>query len=606
MSHFAAITLSPQSALPDQTPDQVTRGKAALHRLAPRESIRVRRTSAGDWILSAGSGVDDPLENHDPVTCFLIGKGLYDPLRGEQITPGELAKRFTSVGIGCFSGIAPPAGGCILHEQGNVITAFTDVYGLQHVFFCQSPDCVAVGSSALLVATIMGDHVDLNSFGVFGLLGHPLGERCGFQNTRKLPAGSVIHLRCGDCQIETYRHPHKSTGQSSQDLVTLAKEGAEILKKSTAACLSAYPQPDLELSGGLDSRLILAAIPPSNRRELRAVTLGQAEGHDRVTAKLIADHEGMAQHPVELSQLGTLPPGELLPLIQSASLKTGHSANPFGRGVLEWVNSQVDQRPRLSGQNGEYIRGFYYPGQPDASSVSPRLVESLARWRMWTNQGVDLSLFTPEYRERIQSHCLESLNQILCSYGDGWLLSTDEFYLKERMGRWVGMDYSASSLERVVLAPFFHPAFVDWARPIPPIHRRGSRLSAAMLEVMDPYLPALPLDGGIPAHDLAHPSLRVQLAGKARFAAKVAKKAWQRLTGQGKPPYGAETLYQSLIQHHPRVLDLLPHIQQSCLLNPRAIEEMSTGQRLPDWKSLGFLLNLEWTYEFLETGGTES
>ncbi len=603
MSHFAIITLTPPAGLSNQLPAQVVRARAALERLSPRERIQELRTGSGDWILFSGTGGNSPRQEQGSIGCLPVGKGFHDPTRGVRISPGELAKRFTISGNSCFSDLAPPAGGCLIREAEMGFTAFTDRYGLQHIFYHTSPEGAVAGSSALLVALVSGDQIDLDAFGVLGLLGHHLGEMCGFQKTRKLPAGAVIHLRAGGCQVE---HSASSCGfpqRTSQNRNALVKEGVEILRKGVMACLAAFPEADLELSGGLDSRLILAAIPEAKRRELRAVTLGMAGSHDCVLAKRIAEHEGMTQHWVDLARLAALLPEEILPFIKSASLKTGYSANPFGRGVLEWVNSQIDQRPRLSGQNGEYIRGFYYPGQPDAASVSPHLVNSLARWRMWTNQGVDLSLFTPEYRERIQTYCLENLNLILRKYDTSWLLSTDEFYLNERMGRWVGMEYSAATLERDVLAPFFHAAFVDWARPIPPVFRRGSGLSAALIEALDPYLSSLPLDGGIAACDLVNPNLRVRLAGKIHFATKVAKKAMQRITGRGKPPSGTQTLYQSLILHHPKVLDLLPHVQQSVLLDPAVQEGLSTGRRQLESESLGFLLNLEWTYEFLESAG---
>ncbi len=604
MSHFAAFSLIPSIHHPNQVPVPVQRGKVAFQKLVQAEKLRELRGNAGEWILYAGSEKDNPPAEWKSLTCLPIGKGFHGHTQGMKIAPDELAIRLTNTGVSSLSCLAPPAGGLWVHEKG--ISVFTDLYGLQHVFFCPIQDGVVVGSSALIVAFAAGDEIDLNSFGVFGLLGHYLVEMCGFQKTRRLRAGMVIHLHSGNFQMESYALSPKPAGQTLEDLAKLAEEGAEILRKATTACLSAFPEPDLELSGGLDSRLLLATIPPPKRREIRAITLGEAGSHDRITAKLIAEHEGMAQHEVDLAQLEAFHPEEILPLIKNASLKVGHCANPFGRGVLEWVNSQVDQRPRLSGQNGEYIRGFYYPGQPDASQVTPQLVASLARWRMWTNQGVDLSLLTPEFRDQIQTSCLEDLNRILQSYGTGWLLGTDEFYLMERMGRWVGMDYSAATLERVVLAPFFHPAFVEWARTIPAIYRGGSSLSATMLEVLDPYLSTLPLDGGIPPRDVAHPNLRVRLVGRFHFATKVVNKAWQRITGRGKPPYGAETLYQILIQQHPKVLDLLPHISQSGFLDSDAFKEISTGQRQLDWKSLGFLLNLEWTYEFLESGGMES
>ena len=604
MSHFAAFSPTASDGLPDQIPTPVLKARAALNQLAAGGKIQEFQLNQGGWVFYPDPGDFHLNKEQVSIVCLPVGTGLYDPLHGERITPEELARRFTSAGANCLTGLAPPAGGCFVDTNRGGITAFTDRYGLQHIYYSQNQDGVVIGSSALLVALASGDRIDLDSFGVFGLLGHHLGEECGFQNTRRLPAGSVIRLHDGHCQIESYAPSPKDGGISSQIRTKLAQEGADILRTGVYACLSAFPEVDLELSGGLDSRLLLAAIHPTKRRGLRAITRGEPGSHDWVTAKLIADHDGMPHLQIDLSRLGMLPAEEIFRLIKRASFKVGHNANPFGRGVLDWVNSQVDQHPRLSGQNGEYIRGFYYPGQPDAGSVNSHLVNSLARWRMWTNQGVDQTLLTPAYREQIESSCLTSLSEILRSYRTGWLLSTDEFYLKERMGRWVGLDYSAASLDRVVLAPFFHPAFVEWAGTIPPIHRRGSSLSAAMLEMMDPYLATLPLDGGTPARDLAQPSLKMLLSGKFHFAAKVARKAWQRVTGHGKPPYGAETLYRGLLRNQPGVLDLLPHVQHSGIMDSSALNEVFRGQRKLDWKSLGFLLNLEWTYEYLESGGS--
>jgi asparagine synthase (glutamine-hydrolysing) len=110
------------------------------------------------------------------------------------------------------------------------------------------------------------------------------------------------------------------------------------------------------------------------------------------------------------------------------------------------------------------------------------------------------------------------------------------------MQRWVGSDWSASSQERVVLAPFFSPAFITWALNARPSLKRHSRLLAQVLDAIDPELARLPLASGKAPTSMFAPGISDRIAGWTETAHKVAVKVRQRVKESAKPPAGAGAL----------------------------------------------------------------
>lgn len=598
MTPFLALSLSPDFQGSEQSARLLGRVPRSFKRLG---FDLVHQFSLGPTVLLYMAAPRDGQlhKTHEKNFCLLATGPSLNIDSGARADAAALLSLWSSEGRRALDRIAPPFGGCIGSRQTESINLLTDSCGLAHIYLWEGESYSAASSSCLLLAHFVNAELDTQSLGIHGRVGNYLGEGTPFLGIRKLERRRTCRLQAGKMLFEQDSLDRAPREQDSTR-ERLIEEGVAVLTRSVQACLNAYSDVSLELSGGLDSRLILAAIPPDLRRGRRAFTLGVPDSPDVAIAKRLAREQRLNHEVIDLSPLADLSPEETLTLIRSSSLASDHCANPFSRGVLDWVNARIERVPRFSGQNGEFARGFYYAGQPDAPSVTKELVESLARWRICVNQAVDLAVFREPERSQVTEDVLSQLKRMLGSYGAPWLDSTDEFYLEGRMQRWVGLDYSSACPPRNIQAPFFHPDFIAWARSVPPALKAGGKIASEVIARLDPGLARIPLDTGFSPHDLLARAPWVRARKQVEFLRKGARKIWQRATGLGRAPVGAETLFDNLLRGGGGFGDLIPRLARPDWINPQWLDSVRAGRRRPDWVTAGFLLNLEWILEFRE------
>ena len=229
------------------------------------------------------------------------------------------------------------------------------------------------------------------------------------------------------------------------------------------------------------------------------------------------------------------------------------------------------------------------------------------RWRVFANDAVDPEVFVPDYIEAARHDTLEAIQAEFRAYPKDWLRATDDHFLYGRMQRWCGIEFSASCLDRPILAPFFCPPFLEWSRRLDTPQKRQSRTFAAVIERMDPELARIPLVTGISPSGLATrpPSVRVKAAKQA--TEKVARKVRQRLApGTDTPPAGAQQLARLVQEHWAASPDPLAALSRISFLDPDAIDAIGRGTRPASAATVGFLANLMVLTDVVDSGTTTS
>ncbi len=94
-----------------------------------------------------------------------------------------------------------------------------------------------------------------------------------------------------DIDIQRYWAPSFTKSKLSEDI--LSKKLADLITKSSSQYLSGYQSPSILLSGGLDSRVALAA---SHVKNLKAITLGSHKNNEFNVAKRLS---GIKKIPIE-------------------------------------------------------------------------------------------------------------------------------------------------------------------------------------------------------------------------------------------------------------------------------------------------------------------
>ena len=456
-----------------------------------------------------------------------------------------------------------------------------DQYGLSQLFVHQAPDFAMIANSATLLAEICGAKLDFGALTGFALLGSFCGTDTAFSGVSKLPAGCGVVLENGSVLIGKSQIDHDE------------RDNAESLRDRFVAAVTrmrtAFPDAELELSGGLDSRLILAAIPPDQRSHHRAFSIGPADSPDvRIAAELAAKF-GMTHRLASTDAWYSLDAQDFSAMLADICIGYDHAANPIDKLAIVSAGAGEDERARFGGQNGEILRGFFYPGQQLAATPDAGLARRLIEWRLFANDRVNERLFAvsgyAERREQIEARLIDRL----LSYEAPWSRALDQFYLDERMQRWVGAGANNRFITRTSLYPFFDPGVVDAAMQLGGEEKRDSFAAYRLLVELDPELAAIPLDNGIVPVDVVM-GRRSRLSELRRIAGKVVDKLRRRMLGGSRATLGsgeAVARWHDLGLYRNLPIDAL---KDTGFLAPDVLDAIAAGTMKLDRASLGFLL----------------
>ncbi len=602
MSTFLALTFSPALANTAMAAELLERGSrfsALLHDGREPQLISPPRDAGQLQLLLGDAQKALHYSSETDALGLILGCEAYDLESGRLVAPSQLANLAPPQAPAFLRRLAPPFGGLLRSGADQPLVAATDSSGLYHIYSFEAQGWSAVCSSAILLAAVTQAQLDPRSIGLYALIGNFTGDDSPFQGIRKLGAGSTIALDGGRLDYNRYDEPAK-VGDRFETMASATDAGAQVIGGCLETCLMEHPDAVLELSGGLDSRLVLAALPKALRQGRHAVTLGSEGDGDLVVARKLAKEFGLEHRWIDFAGLGALDVEQAVTLVKRAARLRDHSANPLAVGVLEWVQGQLDDRPRLTGQNGEFARGFFYPGQPSAPATTPALAEALAKWRIMVNDAVDGELFAAGDAKEFRGQAVEATCDFFAQRTEAWLDATDEYYLDQRMQHWVGLGYSSVSQRRPVLSPFFHPSFLEWSRRVRPEHKHGSGVFCELISHFDPSLGRLPLDTGLSPFDLRQTTALSQFKVKADFLRRASRKLRQRLFGLGKAAAGAEIVAERVRAGVVGGEISLERVRGLPFIAERYVDAVAAGSQKASSSSLGLLLNLEWILEFTE------
>ncbi|MFD0823688.1 hypothetical protein ACFQ0D_36405, partial [Micromonospora zhanjiangensis] len=233
------------------------------------------------------------------------------------------------------------------------------------------------------LAALAGTGLDTTALGVQSLVGWQIGLATPFRDVGKLPPGGVAVLRGATVAIHRYADQALAVPGRVPPVEETVAEMAELLRDFHERYLADHPDTVLQLTGGQDSRLLLAAVPPYRRPGLAALTIDVPGG---VESRIAARLSGLCglDHRIRWRDEGaTVDPALAHRLALAAATALGCMASPLALAPISLVEDDLPQNHRLSGLGGEVARGFYYLGQPRHAGTSPQLAQRLARWRLF-------------------------------------------------------------------------------------------------------------------------------------------------------------------------------------------------------------------------------
>lgn len=568
LEHRAIVALSFAPGLaPAARAGLERRARRALALLCDGAAPRVSLADGDLLVLEAGRQAPRHLAA-DGGFAQSFGVGGTDWRSERACEAPSLLLELRASGAAALADFTPPFAALFRERRGAPLEAATDACGIFHVYVTTGAGFAACSSSCLALGALQDSGLDLESLAAFARLGFYLGARTPLAGVRRLLAREACSLTAGELRVAPWADaPRREPVFAS--FAEAVDAGAEALRAAVGSLAAAHAHIGISLSGGLDSRLVLAALPAARRAALEVLTIDAPGQDDGPMVRRLAALCGLAPTVVDL---GAFPRERAVALARGAARRRDHCANPLATAVLDWAESALPNTPRLHGQNGEFARGFYYGAQPAEGGVTAERVAGLVLWQPFSTERVAPRVLAPVYREPIEEALRNDVHAWLTATGLAWLDALDELYLAQRMGGWVGVELSRTSMRRTDLSPYFDPRFLAFARRAAPDDKRGSRLTAAVLAAVDPTLAALPLA----VHRPAQP--RSVTAGPV-----------------GSGAVRAQLLQDAVVAGHSLVrAAALPLFDAGALAGALRVDSPL------DVATLGFVLDVEWMLEFLE------
>ncbi len=524
-----------------------------------------------------------PVDDDSPDRVTLVVSRVVRRTDG-AVPDSEIADA-VAAGPARLQDLLPPFGAVQGHGGGVRFTA--DWMGFEHLFHSEGSGVAMASTSALLMGRLADAALDEVGVAVQSRLGWQLGSLTIFEGVRKLAPGASG--RMGARGIAIAPPEPQPTGAPEADAVMHA---AGILRRSLESLLDDHPDAVLQLTGGMDSRLLLSAIPPTRRRGLHVMTLDVPGAGDVAIARALADRFGMAHEVHGLAGVDDLTPEEAWEACRAEATRLDGMSDPVALAAQRIAERAFAQGVRISGLGGEVARGFYYVGGVRDRQYDRKDALRLADWRMFVNEAVEPGMLAPEFAAWAHERAVDEVYAALRAGGDEWFRATDALYLRHRMQRWAGATDIAVSNLRVVVNPMLDPAFLGIVSGVHPREKANAKFLARLQMALDPELGRLPLDGRPAPATYAEPPAWERAASAYRTGRRFVRKASQRLRHGNRPPAGGDVLAAKVVAHWRAQPQILEGLADLPFLSEAWLTSMLRGEREPRPSAVALLTNL--------------
>lgn len=551
----------------------------------PAPLSRLRSATRG-WACTEGAGWLVASEHgsalarcRDTALAMTLDRALLGGFKLRSIA--EVVESLAAQGSSVLSDAPAPFRAIWADAASGTVGACTDRYGLGQIFIGGGEDFRVIASSATLVADVLDAPLSAEALAGYATFGGFIGRETPFAGVRKLGARESASSSQGGLSIDLRTPPS-----------TRPPPLTEAFRLAVTERLSAVPDAELELSGGLDSRLILGAMPRDARAGRAAITIGtEADpSSDVLVARDLAAREALSWSLLDVGGLARIGADELDVVVGRAAAGYDHMANPIDKIALILAGRDRVVGARFGGQNGEILRGFYYPGQPLGAAPSEALARRLIDWRLTTNDGVAVDVLSPAFGGELRAAAVARMTDMLMGFDGPWGRVLDQFYLEQRMQNWVGNSTGHRLMNHMPLYPFFDDRVVDAAMALPASDKLNSGAAYRLLRDIDPHLANIPLADGVVPGRVPRTSIGRFITSLGVDAGKAAGRLQRVLGRKRRATLGSQTIAQQwrALGLHARLP--IEALARSGVFDERFLQAVATGQRLPDRPALGLLM----------------
>jgi hypothetical protein len=442
---------------------------------SPAPSIR---RSPGEESLVAAAGWCQVARSRRP------GEPVLDVLAAVCARGGSTDEVF-----GCLEG---QYAAVYAHAGTRRVLAWVDRLGMLPTYACTIEGIGWFSTSAIALASVFHPRLDLHSVGTLFLGGSPKSPRSLFEGIQRLGFGQHVELMDGKHRIETTWLPYRSP-VPYRGLEEAIDEGVSRIRSCCEGIRSAFQLPIMDLTSGLDSRLVVAGMHKGDGDKLSITVSGESDNVDVRISKLAAQVFGwdmLAFPPPE--QWGS----QRWPLFQQGV------ALSEGELTGDRVDHVLRVKHAIQGTGGVAVTGgggeFFKIGRTSEIDI-PRLIRY--RFDYGGDQGLPML--------RGESHADFLASEVATIRGIADLepaaLNTaklDAIYIWKSGGHF-GRFGGATMPIVLAISPLITQDLVEYAISLPWRYRVGGRLVRELITRMSPRLAKLPTCYGSSAEPLS-------------------------------------------------------------------------------------------------------
>jgi len=452
-------------------------------------------------------GIQNPVDQ--PVVDAETGIHLcfHGELLQQDAAPSDpewLLSAYIRSGTDVFRSLHGMFHGMVYDPRQEKIRLFSDRFGLQPLYYTDlngTGFAFAGEIKALLAWDQLSRTPDEAAMADFLHFGQVLGDKTLFRDVHLLPPASVLTYEMGSGRItvDTYWHVleiFSENGNYRPDLN--AGDVADLLAQAIEANASRKEDLGLSLSGGLDSRGILAGLR-EKAKGLATYTLGLAGCADQKLVEQMA-RAGETQHEfIELKQdyIGNFEAMAREMIRLSDGLYHPHESTEmlaleyFKRGPFKIL---------LRGHGGEIAKAsLAYPVMVKPEVYGCRNRKDILRYILNSTNLVlrDIEakqLFTPSFADRVRSGPKHSLEES-CGEAASRLAPADVciyYYIQEHIRRQVVASLEIFRSQIDIRMPYLDVAYMENLLALPVRMRNAGEIHVALIKRCMPGLMKIP------------------------------------------------------------------------------------------------------------------
>ena len=373
---------------------------------------------------------------------------------------------------------------CDLRE--NKIIIVNDRYGLRPLYYAINNGKLLFSSEVKAILEDKSFKKELNDETVadFIAFGEILGNKTFFNGVELIPPASVFTYCDGKYSIDQYWNfvytPDYTL--SKEDIVDKLLKS---FKKAVEIRLKDNYKYGLSLSGGLDSRLIVAAIDKNMRHNITTFTFGPLNCSDVKIGKKVSSEAGMKHKAVKLTPENIIENAEDVIYLTDGMgfIGFGHNLTDY-KGINKYINVVFNGLALDLTLGGSYLNKKILNAKND-KELFDILYEAM---RLFSDEELS-NLFNGEYYKKVNKFPLLSFTKSFNKVQENSLGNKrDHFAIQNHVRRWTLMAHIICRNFMEDLIPSFDNNFVDVILKIPPELRISRYIQRELLKRMSPEL----------------------------------------------------------------------------------------------------------------------